>query len=815
MVDAEELTAWRLVRTSPGAAATPAELSALGLPGLEVVTPSPVGALLEDSPWAGCDVDAYDWWQSATLTPGSAALVRFDGITCPATIFADQVAVAEVESMFLPMTVTIPAGTEHIHVRFDSVTRWLRTRRGRGRWRSTLVAAQGLRWLRTSLIGRSPVYGDLPPIVGIWQPVHLHRGPVLDDVSVTTKVDGRVAVNLRLVGADDTRGTVPVVRARIVDDTGIEVAAASSAVGVGTTAELRMSVRNPVRWWPAGYGPAYLYRLIIDVDGRRAADRPLGFRDVTVDRSDGGFTLCVNGVEVFCRGATWAPLNAVRPSADDPESLTRVVGEFAAAGATMLRLVGGLVPEQPEFYDLCAQAGILIWHDAMQATFDPPEEISRTICAEVGALVDRLSGNPALTVLSGGSETQQQPQMLGVDAASRRMPILDELLPAMVADHSDAVFVQSSPTGAAPSADDAIDPASGVAHWFGVGGYLRPIEDVYRARVRFAAESLAFAIPPDDATIERDFGSLTVVGHHPWWKAGVPRDRTASWDFEDVRDHYVRAVFDVDPLAIRRVDPARYLQLGRVAISAAMECCYRYWRRADSRCAGALVLSGKDMVPGAGWGLLGADGSPKLPLSVLRRVWAPVAVLLSDDGLSGLRVDVYNDGPTPLDADLTLHVGQHETHVEPVALAPHSALHRSDQQLTGTFTDLSHAYRFGPAVTDAVEVRLTATDGTPLGRDVLVVTPPRSPVRSGLHGRIRPDAAGADWIVTVCAPVSLRYVCLDAPGYSMSDNCFGLVGGIGHDVRVTATSTDRSRRPPRIRISSVDALDSPFAEGPL
>ena len=233
MVDAEELTAWRLVRTSPGAATTPAELSALGLPGLEVVTPSPVGALLEDSPWAGCDVDAYDWWQSATLTPGSAALVRFDGITCPATIFADQVAVAEVESMFLPMTVTIPAGTEHIHVRFDSVTRWLRTRRGRGRWRSTLVAAQGLRWLRTSLIGRSPVYGDLPPIVGIWQPVHLHRGPVLDDVSVTTKVDGRVAVNLRLVGADDTRGTVPVVRARIVDDTGIEVAAASSAVGVG------------------------------------------------------------------------------------------------------------------------------------------------------------------------------------------------------------------------------------------------------------------------------------------------------------------------------------------------------------------------------------------------------------------------------------------------------------------------------------------------------------------------------------------------------------------------------------------------------
>ena len=88
---------------------------------------------------------------------------------------------------------------------------------------------------------------------------------------------------------------------------------------------------------------------------------------------------------------------------------------FASAGANMVRVVGGLVYEQDEFWEQCAQLGLMVWQDAMQATFDPPAEVSELVVREIAELLESVSGNPALTVVSGGSETLQRPEMLGIE----------------------------------------------------------------------------------------------------------------------------------------------------------------------------------------------------------------------------------------------------------------------------------------------------------------------------------------------------------------------------------------------------------------
>ena len=77
----------------------------------------------------------------------------------------------------------------------------------------------------------------------------------------------------------------------------------------------------------------------------------------------------------------------------------------------------------------------------------------------------------------------------------------------------------------------------------------------------------------------------------------------SGWDFEDVRDHYVRLLFGVDPSDLRARDVERYLALGRVATGEAMLRTFAEWRRPGSSCRGGLVWFARDSRPGAGWGV--------------------------------------------------------------------------------------------------------------------------------------------------------------------------------------------------------------------
>lgn len=748
-------------------------------------------------------LDGYDWWFSTTLDLTAPEVLAFRGLTAPATVFVDGAPVATVTSTFLPLDTTIPAGRHRVDIRFGSVTAWLAGRRPRGRWRSTLMGEQKFRWLRTTLLGRAPTYGGIPPVIGAWRPITLSPS-VFRDVTVTADIAGRCigitgTVHRAQVDGSDDRPVA--IHVDGPDGETFELDAMPDADG-GFRASI--PVPEPRLWWPRGYGAQPVHRLTLR-HGDAVERRTCGFRDVEADSRDGAFTLHVNGIRVFCRGATWVPPDPVALTADE-SAIARQLSALAEAGATMVRIVGGLVYEQPEFFDLCAQLGILVWQDAMLATFDPPAEQYPVITAELAATLRAVTGNPALAVVSGGSETIQQPEMMGITATGRTIELIEEHLAETVAAIVAVPYVPSSPSRGS-SEDLAIRPDSGVAHWFGVGGYLRPLDDVRSAGVRFATESLAFAIPPGSDAVERHFGTAAVAGHHPDWKAGVPRDRTASWDFEDVRDTYVREVFGVDPLEVRRTDPERYLQLGRLAVGEAMAHCYRFWRHPDSLCAGALVLTSRDMRPGAGWGLLDVDGDAKLPLAMLRRLWAPQAVIARDAGLSGIAIDIHNDGPEPLTG--TLHLTAIDATGHPVVegareltVAPHSSLRCHDAQITGAFADLSHAFRFGPTVADAVVSTLETVDGQSMS-DVLVVHPREGQVHAGLHAESRFDDG---WTVTVTAATTLRYVCFDVPGWSMSDDCFHLAAGRSHTVTAIPGSGTDDARGPRGRVSSIDAL---------
>jgi beta-mannosidase len=723
-----DLTAcWRVAACPPDACSVPADIDALDWVPARVPGTA-AGALKQAGAWdfgSERDFDAEDWWfhtefESAPAAAEESVLLRLDGVATVHEVFLNGERVGGGESMFAAAAIDVGGrlrvGVNELAIRCRSLAGQLGTRRKpRARWRTRLVDNR-LRFFRTMLLGRCPGFAAGPAAVGPWRPVWIERrrGLAVTAIALGPSLDG------------DT-GTLTVrLRARFLDGSAVEGAevtltgpvSATTSLGVESAGdegfEIAGELRLPAvrRWWPHTHGEPTLYAVSIRIVGagdvttitagqvgfRELSAGPSADHDVLVD----GIDLHVNGVPVFARGALWTPDDFVG-MAPDRERLLAALARLRDAGMNMVRIPGTGAYESRDFHDICDELGILVWQDFMFANLDYPiadDDFRKTVGAEVEAELAALAGHPSLAVLCGNSEIEQQVGMLGLDSELGRGELFGEMLPAAIErSGADAIYLPSAPCGG----ERPYRPDRGVANYFGVGGYRRPLTDARLAEVRFASECLAFANVPEPPGVNSILpeAPADIVVHHPRWKAGVARDAGTGWDFDDVRDHYLRELFGVDPGELRRFDHERYLELSR-AVSAEMMCAvFGEWRRGASPCGGGLVLWLRDLVPGAGWGLVDNSGAPKQVWHALRRALAPRTVWLTDEGLAGIGVHIANDAPEPLRGNLRIAVYGDAAQPlaeagEEIRLDPHSTVSRDLEAMLGHFLDASWAYRFGP-----------------------------------------------------------------------------------------------------------------------
>jgi beta-mannosidase len=721
---------WALAPSEPGACADASSIDSLDWLGARV--PGTVADALRDAGLAADAIDERDWWfrtrfEAASVREGEEIVLILDGLATVAEVYLNGVLVLSGESMFARSQIDVSeqlAGQNELVICCRALAPLLaESRRPRQRWRQRVVADATLRFYRTMLIGRAAGFAPGPPVIGPWRPVRIERRRRLavDAVELRPRIeDGAgvlaVAIELRLLGGEALYG----LELELSGDDGgrrAQLECRQSPAGVSASGELRVS--DVSRWWPHTHGDPALYDVTITatlagaavtIDAGRVGFRELGGGE---DLEGAGLALTVNGVPVFARGAVWMALEAAgpAPSGDDLRSALELV---RAGGLNMLRIPGTGAYESPTFHDLCDELGILVWQDFMFANLDYPESdppFMEAVEREVHGVLADLGGRPSLAALCGSSEVAQQVAMVGLDPALASGPLFGELLPGLVAEAGlDAVYVPSAPWGGAMP----FRPDRGIASYFGVGGYRRPLEDARRANVLFAAECLAIANVPDEEVVAQIApglaGAAAVVGDARW-NAAAPRDPGATWDFHDVRDHYLGLLFALEPDALRETDPERYLELSRTVSGEVMAEVFGEWRRGDTRCGGGVILCLRDLRPGAGWGVLDSRGEPKVVYHHLRRVLAPRAVWSTDDGQSGIVAHVANDGPDELRAnlriglyrDLELAVGEA---LQPIVLAPHSHCAYDIEGLLGRFVDISWAYRFGPPAQNVVALSL-------------------------------------------------------------------------------------------------------------
>jgi len=689
---------WEVACTSPGACAGPGDLDGLGLEWTPAQVPgTAAGAVGAD----GRDFDAQDWWFRCRFDAGdpSQTELRLDGVATVSEVYLNGKRILESESMFTSHRVDVggrlAATANDLVIACRSLAPLLtKRRRPSARWRTRVVNAGNLRWYRTMMFGRSPGFAPGPAPVGPWRPVSLGAPDPLAGLRVRARVVGRDGiVTLTAPGAGGLDG--------------YEVRLGESRAPLARETEL--VVRDAALWWPHTHGDPALYTLEILRGDEVAATRRIGFRALgwADDIARDGLDLQVNGIPVWLRGAVWTPADLVS-MAPSPETLRALLARVRDAGMNMVRVVGTGAYEPPAFFDLCDELGILVWQDLMFGNLDYPVSdpaFRAGVLREAAAVLDDVAGRPCLAVVCGNNEVEQQPAMMGLDPALGRDSLWDEELAALVLESSaGCAYVRSTPCGGALP----FHANAGVTHYFGVSGYFEPPAAARRADVRFASECLAFANVPDD---------VEVPVHHPDWKAGVPRDAGtgwdlgAGWDFDDVRDWYLRFLYGVDPVALRRSDLMRYLELSRHASGEVMAEVMGDWRREASPCRGALVLWLKDMLAGAGLGVLDHRGAPKVAYHYLRRALAPVAVWMTDEEVNGVDVHVANDRPDELDARLRValyrdgatRVAEAETELR---LAGHETRRLSVEAMVGSFVDAAWAYRFGPPAQHAIVATL-------------------------------------------------------------------------------------------------------------
>ncbi len=801
---------WRAAPAAPDAGAGAEALAGLSWQAAQV--PGSAGMLLGTGLTAD-DLETVDWWfqtefEADPAAPDEEVVLHLGGIATVAEAYLNGELLLESESMFAEHTVEVGnrlRGRNQLAIRCRALAPLLaQPRKPRARWRSRLVEDGGVRWFRTMLMGRMPGTAPGPAVVGPWRPIWLarRRGTVLDDLRVRTLLEGDDGVlSVRAVVRSIGEVTPDEFELVLNGPSGTHAVPVTETLSQGrrsVAGELR--VPSVERWWPHTHGRPSLHevRLVARSGGateREIAVTRVGFRSLAAgggpdhDLDRDGIDLHVNGVRVFCRGAVWVPGDQIR-FATSEAPLRAMLETVRDAGMNMLRVPGIGAYESGLFHDLCDEMGILVWQDFMFANMDYPfadEHFRRLAEGEASAVLDRLAGRPSLAVLCGNSEVEQQAAMLGLDPALARGEFFGATLPALATDAgADAIYVPSTPFGG----DLPFRTDRGVANYYGVGAYRRPLSDARAAGVRFAAECLAFANVPDDEVV-----ATLALPPDPRWKAGVPRDAGSSWDFDDVRDHYLSVIFGADPGELLRADPARYLALSRAVSGEVMAEVFGEWRRGASSCSGGLVLWLRDLVPGAGWGLLDQRGAPKVAFEHLRRTLQPITVWTTDEGLGGVAVHVANDGPLPLAvtlrvslfSDLELPVA---TASEPIDLPAHATVERNLETMLGHFVDASWAYRFGPPAQDVIVATLALGSADevepiaqsfrfPAGRPLEM----ESAEELGLQAHASPGEDGRP-VVTIRSRRLAYGVRLHVPDFTPADNSFSVEPGGRRVVRL-------------------------------
>ncbi|WP_282125283.1 beta-mannosidase [Marinifilum flexuosum] len=343
---------------------------------------------------------------------------------------------------------------------------------------------------------------------GIWRPICLKAwdNARIKDLQI---VQNEVSEDLaRFTAILELEAEQEVLAGIQIQNDGMDLATSEVQLKKGNhTYELDFDIKNPKLWWPNGLGDQILYNIKaqVNINGKKEdASHRIGIRTIEVvrekDEKGTSFFFRVNGIPVFLKGANYIP-NDIFPSRVSKEQLKKVIATAKKSNMNMLRVWGGGYYEDDLFYDLCDEAGILVWQDFMFACAMYPgdQEFLNNVKLEARDNIKRLRNHTSIALWCGNNEilvawhnwgwkrqAKEQGEEVSAKVWKAYADIFHEVLPKAVETYDPSRFYWSS----SPSSGTGIKPdlINGDDHYWGVWWGKEPFETYATHIARFMSE---------------------------------------------------------------------------------------------------------------------------------------------------------------------------------------------------------------------------------------------------------------------------------------------------------------------------------------
>lgn len=623
---------------------------------------------------------------------GDFLLLRFEGIDTLAEVYLNGRLLGRADNMHRIWEFDIAeaaiAGENVLRVELASPTKYIAEENEKIYTGGSAECMKGFPHLRKAHCMFGWDWGPRLPDAGIFREVSVLYGRTarLEQVYITQNWNRGNAVDVTPNGVDVHTTSVDIkfditienflpetaddhceVQIALYDDQGVLLAEKSSRGNVVEAVDDKaagteerwdtITVSDPKRWWPNGYGAQPLYRaevtlldengIVLDVWSRR-----IGLRTMTVNTQTDEWGECfaheVNGVKIFAMGADYIPEDNIL-SRVTKERTARLLTSAAEAHYNCIRVWGGGYYPEDWFFDLCDELGLIVWQDFMFAcaSYELDDTFERNVAAEVRDNVRRIRHHACLGVWCGNNEMETQILDKAWKPSNKQkydyIKLFEYIIPKILEEEDPATFYWPSSPSSGGNFDNPWDENRGDTHYWDVWHGNKPFTEYRKYKFRYVSE-FGFQSFPCLKTVE----TFT-----------EPEDRNIFSRVMEMHQRNVAANGKIMTyLSATYLYPADFdtlLYASQLLQADAIRYGIEHFRRNRGRCMGTIVWQLNDIWPVASWASIDYYGRWKALHYAEKRAFAPIMISCEETGELSERPFCVAQ-PAPIRKAARLHV---------------------------------------------------------------------------------------------------------------------------------------------------------------